>query len=63
MNESFTHQEIIDCTPEQVVTMVTQVCTELKSRIHRNLKQSNFGFIHIRSVSYYRYMDLEHYKH
>ena len=42
MNESFTHQEIIDCTPEQVVTMILQVCTELKSRIHRNLKQSNF---------------------
>ena len=42
MNESFTHQEMIDCTPEQVVTMITKVCTELKLRIHRNLKQSNF---------------------
>ena len=29
MNESFTQQEMIDCTPEQLVTMITQVCTEL----------------------------------
>ena len=39
-----THHEIINCTAEQIVSVITQVCKESKLLIHVNLRRSNLSF-------------------
>ena len=39
-----THHEIINCTAEQIVSVITRVCKESKLLIHVNLRRSNLSF-------------------
>ena len=48
----------MDCIAEQIVSVITQVCKELKLWIHPNLRRPSFSFIYSFKFTYFCIVDI-----